>query len=57
MLVTSQDANFAQTGLRGDSVIVADHLATVEPALIDQKLGVMQDMPAVESALRATFAL
>lgn len=57
VLVTSQDANFAQTGLRGDSVIVADHLATVEPALIDQKLGVMQDMPAVESALRATFAL
>lgn len=57
VLVTSQDANFAQTGLQSDSVIVADHLTTLEPTLIDKKLGVMPDMPAVESALRATLAL
>jgi mRNA-degrading endonuclease toxin of MazEF toxin-antitoxin module len=55
--VRRNDPLFAETHLATDSVIMADHLATVETTLIDKKLGEMRDMSAVETALRVTFAL
>lgn len=45
------------TGLRQDSVIMADNLQTVIEAEIRQILGVWPDMAAVDAALRHTLAL
>lgn len=40
------------TGLRTDSVIMTDNLATVENVLLDRVIGVWTDMAAVDEALR-----
>ena len=44
-------------GLRTDSVIMTDNLATVADSEIDSVLGSLPDMSAVEAALRTTFGL
>jgi mRNA interferase MazF len=46
-----------QTGLKVDSVIMTDNLATVLETLIDRVLGVWTDMLAVDAALRHTLGL
>jgi len=44
-------------GLRTDSVIMTDKLATVLETAIAGKLGKLDDLTAVEAALRATLGL
>jgi len=46
-----------QTGLRIDSVVMADNLATVLDVEIDRVIGSMPDMIAVDAALRHTLSL
>ena len=45
------------TGLRTDSIIMADNIATVADSEIDSVLGGSSDMTAVEAALKHTLAL
>jgi mRNA interferase MazF len=45
------------SGLRLDSWLMTDNLATVLDSEIDSTLGRMPDMSAVETALKYTFAL
>jgi mRNA interferase MazF len=45
------------TGLRKDSVIMADNLQTIWEYAIDRKIGVWPDMHLVDAALRHTLAL
>jgi mRNA interferase MazF len=45
------------TGLKQDSVIVTDNLATVLDAAIDRVIGFWPDMPLVDAALRHTLGL
>jgi mRNA interferase MazF len=47
----------ARSGLRTDSVIMTDNLATILNSAIYRPLGEWPDMPAVEKALRHTLAL
>ncbi len=44
-------------GLRTDSVVMADNLATVADAEVDRCLGRMPDLSAVDDALRHTLGL
>ena len=44
-------------GLRTDSVIMTDNLATVADSEIDSVLGTLPDMLAVDAALRKTLGL
>jgi mRNA interferase MazF len=46
-----------QMGLRNDSVVMTDNLATVLETEIDRRLGNVSDMSAVDAALRFTLAL
>jgi mRNA interferase MazF len=46
-----------QTGLRTDSVIMTDNLATMLEIEIDRRLGNMPDMTTVAAALRHTLGL
>lgn len=46
-----------RSGLRTDSVIMTDNLATVLDTDIDCAIGSFPAMPAVDAALRATLAL
>ena len=43
------------TGLRADSVIMIDNLATVLNSLVDRKIGVFSDMSVVNAAIRITL--
>ncbi len=45
------------TGLRADSVIMTDNLATIDDRVIDRVIGVWADMTAVDAALRHTLGL
>lgn len=47
----------AASGLRTDSVILTDNLATILDAAIHRLLGTWADMAAVDAALRHTLAL
>lgn len=47
----------AATGLRLDSVIVTDNLATILDSAIYRALGIWADMTAVDAALRHTLGL
>ena len=47
----------SMSGLRTDSVIVTDNLATVREQFIDRILGSYPDMPQIETALAHTFGL
>jgi len=44
-------------GLRLDSVVMADNLATVLEVEIDRRLGHVPDMIAIDAALRHTLSL
>jgi len=46
-----------QTGLKKDSVIMTDNLASVLNKEIDRTIGIWQDMTAVDAALRQTLGL
>lgn len=46
-----------RTGLRLDSVIMTDNLATILSTAIHRILGTWTDMPAVDAALRRTLSL
>jgi mRNA interferase MazF len=46
-----------QMGLRTDSVIMTDNLATVLEKEIDRSIGHCPSMPAVDAALRHTLGL
>jgi mRNA interferase MazF len=45
------------SGLRSDSVVMLDNLATILDRLIDRKIGSLSDMVLVDAALRAVLAL
>jgi mRNA interferase MazF len=45
------------TGLRADSVIMTDNLATIDDRVIDRVIGVWSDMTAVDTALRHTLGI
>jgi mRNA interferase MazF len=45
------------TGLRADSVIMTDNLATIDDRVIDRVIGVWSDMTAVDAALRHTLGI
>ena len=45
------------TGLKLDSVIMTDNIATVEESQIDRVIGEFTDMASVDAALRHTLGL
>jgi mRNA interferase MazF len=45
------------SGLRADSVIMTDNLATIDDRMIDRAIGFWGDMAAVDVALRHTLGL
>lgn len=47
----------APSGLRTDSVVLADNLATILDNEIDRRIGTLADMSGVDAALRHTLAL
>ncbi len=55
--VLKTSAEGQQMGLRTDSVIMTDNLATVRETEIDRLLGSKSNMQPVDSALRRTLAL
>ncbi len=44
-------------GLRTDSVVVTDNLATIENQIIDQKIGHCSDMTTINIALKKTLGI
>jgi mRNA interferase MazF len=46
-----------KTGLRADSVIMTDNLATIDDRFIDRVIGAWSDMTAVDAALRHTLGI
>ena len=44
-------------GLLMDSVVMMDNLATIHLSEVDRVIGVLDEMPQVDAALRATLAL
>jgi mRNA interferase MazF len=46
-----------RTGLKTDSVIMTDNLATIFDHEFDRVIGQLSDMAAVDTALRHTFGL
>ncbi len=52
-----RNSDVATTGLKTDSVIMTDNLATIEHDLINRPLGRMPEMDSVDLALRHTLAL
>lgn len=57
VLVNRSSPEGQQMGLRTDSVIVTDNLATIRESEVDQILGHMPDMTPVDDALRHTLGL
>lgn len=57
VLVSLATSDGQQTGLKMDSVIMTDNLATLADTEIDRAIGVWPDMTAVDAALRHTLAL
>ena len=55
--VASSAQEGQQMGLRTDSVVMTDNLATVLDVEIDRQLGHLSDMSAIDSALRHTLHL
>ncbi len=55
VLLRSKDAR--ATGLKSDSVIMTDNLATIELSLISRVLGSIAEIEPVNVALRRTLAL
>ena len=57
IVILLQDPIAARTGLRSDSVIMTDNLATIELKLIRRTLGNLDKMEMVDQALRTTLGL
>ena len=57
VLVTVDSPEGRKSGLRTDSVVMADNLATVIDKQVDGVLGALPDMNAVDAALRHTLGL
>lgn len=57
VFIQLQSAPAQGTGLRTDSVVMADNLATVLHQAIAQKLGHLTELTEVDRALRATLGL
>lgn len=55
--VTQLSEEGQQMGLRTDSIVMTDNLATVQEVEIDRRLGFMPDMTALDNALRHTLGL
>ena len=55
--VLLKDPAASQTGLKSDSVVMTDNLATIELQLIERRIGRMPRMEIVDLALRRTLAL
>ena len=55
VLVASEEGK--QSGLRGDSVIMLDNLATVRDTQIDRTIGRLATVASVDTALRHALAL
>jgi mRNA interferase MazF len=57
VVIRLEEAGAAGTGLKSDSVIMTDNLATIELRLVKQAIGRIPDMKPVDRALRSTLAL
>ena len=57
VLVTVDSPEGRKSGLRTDSVVMTDNLATVIEKQVDDVLGALPDMSAVDAALRHTLGL
>ncbi len=57
VLVTVDSPEGRESGLRTDSVVMTDNLATVVDKQVDGVLGALPDMSAVDTALRYTLGL
>jgi mRNA interferase MazF len=57
VLIEKASAEGKAMGLLHDSVVVVDHIATVEPREIDRKLGTCSDMEQVDQALSVVFGI
>lgn len=57
VVVTQSSREGQQMGLRTDSVIMADNLATIRENEIDRAIGHLADVQLVDKALRHTLAL
>jgi mRNA interferase MazF len=55
--VAQSSAEGQQMGLRTDSVVMTDNLATVLEVGVDRRLGVVPDMAAIDAAIRHSLAL
>ena len=55
--VTLQTPAGRASGLRGDSVIMTDNLATILEIELDRVIGRLTDMSTVNAALKNTFGL
>ena len=55
--VLLKDRAASETGLKSDSLIMTDNLATIELKLIERRIGRMPQMEIVDLALRKTLAL
>jgi len=51
------DKKYVQANFLLDSVVVADHVVTLDTSLIYKKIGKIVDMSAIDQALRVAFAL
>ena len=57
IIIAADSAEFVTSGLRMDSVVVTDNLATVKESFIDKNLGTIYRMEPVDAALAHTFGL
>jgi mRNA interferase MazF len=57
VLVAMSSPDAKHMGLRSDSVIMTDNLATILEAEVDRRLGNARDLTAIDAALRHTLAL
>jgi mRNA interferase MazF len=55
--ILQSSAEGQQMGLRTDSIVMTDNLATIREAEIDRRLGRLPDMTVVDTALRRTLGL
>jgi mRNA interferase MazF len=55
--VLLKDPAASETGLKSDSLVMTDNLATIELQLIERRIGRMAQMETVDLALRKTMAL
>lgn len=57
VVLMTNSAEFALTGLQTNSVVVTDNLATVRVSFIDKSLGFFSKMELIDTALPHTFGL